>query len=318
VSPDEGAGGERADEDAGGERVDEAADLRRRVVEQFSYAGERAAVWRGFDRFLPTGEYLNLGYTPWYRPVVVGDSQARLGARLADGLAARVGDSSRARGGDPGGARLLDVGCGRGGPARQFAARGFAVTGVDLVPYNVSLARANAGDGPGSPAFVVGDATALPVADGAVDACAAVDALVYLPDERAAFREIARVLAPGGWFVTADLLAAPDAGPGAEAALAAFADAWDMAVPVPADAYRDRLRDAGLTVETAEDITANSTARFRKWSRAFLALADGPGGGALRRLLGWWGVEPEPAIAQVRAAHRALPSLRHEVVYARR
>jgi len=284
------------------------ADLRRRVVEQFSDAGERSSVWRGFDRVLPTREYLNVGYSPWYLPTVVGDSQARLVRVLADGLAARLGD--------PADARLLDVGCGRGGPARQFAGRGFDVVGLDLVPYNVALASENV-DSPDAPDVLVGDATALPLAAGAFDACVAVDALVYLPDGRAAFEEAARVLAPGGWFATADLLGRPDAGAAADQALSSFADAWDMASIVPADTYRECLREVGFTVEWVEDVTGNSTARFRKWSRAFLALADGPTGGAFRRLLARWGLDPDVAVAQVRAAHRALPHLRHEVVYAR-
>lgn len=284
--------------------------LRHRIVRQFSDAGEQAAVWRGFARFLPTAAYLNLGYSPWYLPTLVGDSQARLAALLADGLTARIDN--------PGDARLLDVGCGRGGPALQFAGRGFDVVGVDLVPHNVALARAHTDGVEKSPSFLLGDATSLPVRDGALDACAAVDAFVYLPDEAAAFAEVARVLGADGWFASADLLADPDAGPEAREPLAAFADAWDVAMPVPAATSRDRMRDAGFTVETVRDVTAGSTARFRKWARAFLALADGPTGGALRRLLARWEVHADAAVAQVRAAHRALPYLRHQVVYARR
>lgn len=284
--------------------------LRRRVVAQFSGAGERAAVWRGFERFLPTTEYLNLGYSPRLVPTVVGDSQARLARRLAAGLTARLDD--------PAGTRLLDVGCGRGGPARQFAARGFDVVGVDLVPHNVALARANVADVAPRPAFLVGDATALPLSDGSVGAAASVDALVYLPEKRAAFAELGRVVAPGGRVAVADLLAVADPGPDTERALSAFAEAWDMAPLVDGGTHREALRAAGFTVEAVEDVSPNSTARFRKWSRAFLALADGPSGGALRRLLRRWDVDPAAAVAQVRAAHRALPYLRHEVMYARR
>jgi SAM-dependent methyltransferase len=287
--------------------VSDPGELRRRVVEQFSYAGDRAAVWRGFDRLLPTGSYLNLGYSPRCWPTVLGDSQARLAGLVGDGLAERV---------SPEGTRLLDVGSGRGGPARQFAARGFDVVGVDLVRYNVERARERGPGAGGTPAFLVADATALPVADGAVGACAAVDSLVYLPERRAALAEVARVLEPGGWFAVADLLARPGAAD--HPALGAFADAWDMAPPVDADAHRGHLRDVGFDVEVVRDLSAGSTGRFRRWSRAFLALADGPTGGALRRLLRRWDVPPDPAIAQVRAAHRALPHLAHELVYARR
>lgn len=291
--------GGRAESDASTDR-----SLRTRVVAQFSGAGDRAAVWRALDRVLPTDRYLNLGYSPWYLPAVVGDSQARLAGRLAEGLAERV---------DPAAARLLDVGCGRGGPAGQFADRGFAVTGLDLVPYNVSLARANA---PGT--FVVGDASALPFADGVFDACASVDALVYVADDAAALAEAARVLAPGGWLAVSDLLAAPDPPADGTGVLTDFVDAWDLAPLVTPEERRRDLRAAGFTLDATVDVTANSVGRFRRWSGPFLALADGPTGGTLRALLGRWGVDPDAAVAQVRAAHRALPSLRHEVVYARR
>lgn len=288
--------------------MSDAGELRRRVVEQFSYAGDRAAAWRGLDRLLPTGAYLNLGYSPRYWPTLVGDSQARLAALVGDGLAARVGD--------PDGTRLLDVGCGRGGPARQFATRGFDVVGLDLVPYNVEQARERGSGGGHGPAYLVGDATALPLADDAVGAAAAVDSLVYLPERRAALAEVARVLEPGGWVAVADLLARP--GHAGDPALSAFADAWDVAPPVDADAHREHLRDAGFVVEAVRDLTPNSTGRLRKWSRAFLVLADGPSGGPLRRLLRRLDIPPDPAITQVRAAHRALPHLGHELVFARR
>lgn len=294
--------------------------LRRRVIEQFSDTDERAAIWRGFEKFLPTGAYLNLGYSPRYLPTLVGDSQARLADRLADGLSARLEDSA--------GARLLDLGCGRGGPARRFTERGFDVTGLDLVPYNVTLARANArprgpdaragsGRPPLPPQFLVGDATALPFDDGVFDACAAVDSLVYLSDEGAAFAEIGRVLDDGGWVAVADLLAAEDAPPGVADRLDDFAAAWDTAPIAPSGEYFDSMRRAGFTVETVEDVTPNSVGRFRKWSKLFLALADGPASKPLRTLLRRWGVEPEAAVAQVRSAHRALPHLEHVIVYAR-
>lgn len=300
----------------GEERENEPSEesLRRRVVEQFSGAGERAAIWRGFERFLPTAEYLNLGYSPRFVPTLVGDSQARLAGKLADGLAARVDD--------PTGARLLDLGCGRGGPARTFDERGFAVTGLDLVHHNVSLARANTREEGGArerqrPRFLVGDGTVLPFRDDAFAACVAVDSLVYVPDEATAFAEIARVIDERGWLASADLLADDDAPPGADEALGAFADAWDLAPIATEEGYLDRLRSAGFTVESVADVTANSVGRFRTWSGLFLAMVDGPTGGPLRALLRRWGVAPDPAVAQVRAAHRALPHLRHVIVYAR-
>ncbi|WP_311173242.1 SAM-dependent methyltransferase [Halobellus ordinarius] len=104
--------------------------LRKRVTDQFSYRGERAGIWRAFDLLLDTDEFLNLGYSEWYQPHVVGSSQRRLvgevGSRVASYLPATDG------------IRFLGVGCGRGGPAIHLADRfGFSVTGLDLVPYNI-------------------------------------------------------------------------------------------------------------------------------------------------------------------------------------
>ncbi|WP_141211986.1 class I SAM-dependent methyltransferase, partial [Halorubrum sp. Eb13] len=60
------------------------------------------------------------------------------------------------------------------------------------------LARARDGRGL---AGVAGDAGRLPFRDDAVDAVAIVDAFHHLPDQDAALREVARVLAPGGALV---------------------------------------------------------------------------------------------------------------------
>lgn len=51
---------------------------------------------------------------------------------------------------------------------------------------------------------VAGDAAALPLADGSVDAVMVVDAFHHLPDQAGAIREARRVLRPGGVLVVRD------------------------------------------------------------------------------------------------------------------
>lgn len=294
--------------------------LRERIAAQFSGRGERADVWQGFDRFLPTESYLNLGYSPWYLPHVVGSPQRRLATVVGRALAARLPETA--------GASLVDVGCGRGGPALHLAERfGFDVTGVDLVRYNVAAARASANAGARAstaasgrtsaaastrdhPSFLVGDATALPVATDAVDAATAIDALVYVPDRPAVFDELARVVRPGGYVAVSDLVVADDLDAAGRSAIEAFADAWDMSPPATVADHRDAMERADLHVEEVIDASAHSVARFSKWARLFLALAK-YGGPLVPWWLRRWGLDADRILAQVRAALAALPHLRH-------
>ncbi|PSP16950.1 hypothetical protein BRC62_05345 [Halobacteriales archaeon QH_10_67_13] len=127
------------------------------------------------ELFLDTDAYLNLGYSRRYQPHALGSPQGRLAARVGRSLAARLPEGGT-------GERVLDVGCGRGGPAAVLADRyGWRVLGVDLVAYNARRARRTAADRgvEGATSFSVSDATALPVASGSVAGAVAVDALVY-------------------------------------------------------------------------------------------------------------------------------------------
>lgn len=282
------------------------ADRRKRVGDHFASRSERAGIWRAFDLVLETDAYLNLGYSARYQPHPLGSSQRR----LVDVVGRRLGEA------DPPGRALLDVGCGRGGPATQFASRfGFAVTGVDLVPSNARRAREHARERGVDATVVVGDATALPFEHGSFAACVAIDSLVYVPERRAVFEEIADVLEPGGVIVVTDLLRAPDAD---SAAVDAFADAWDMPPLDTIEAYEAWVSDVDLELDGVEDISAHSVGRFRRWTTPFLWLVDGPLGGPIEQAMARYGLDPAVVLDQVRRAHRALPDLRHVLLVARK
>lgn len=299
MSTDDGAG------ESGPDRP-----LRRRVVGQFSGTDDRAAIWRGFERFLPTREYLNLGYSPWYLPHFAGTSQRRLAGYVGAQIAAELPATD--------GVRLLDVGCGRGGPALHLADRfGFDVTGVDLVPYNVASARENARDHGLDAEFVVGDATALPLAVDSMMACTAIDALVYVPERGAAITEIASVLERNGVLVCSDLVCQAGLDEEARAAVSRFADAWDMPPLASLPEYRQLFLDSSLRLEAVESITANSVGRFRRWTTLFLELFDSPLRPLGVRLLRRMGLRAAAVRDQIAAAHRALPHLEHVVFVAR-
>ena len=283
-----------------------ADDPRGRVADQFAGRGGRADVWRLLERVVDADAYLNLGYSRRFQPHLLGSCQRRLVAQVA----ARVAAELEA----PAGARLLDVGCGRGGPARDLAARlGCRVTGVDLVFENVRRAAARARD---RTAFVVGDATRLPVADGAVAAATAIDALVYVPERAAALAAVADALASGGVLVFSDLVLAADADDAARAAADAFADAWDMPPLATVPDYRRALGDAGLDVAAVEDLSPHSVGRFRRYTTPLAWLAAGRTRPLVARPLQSRGLDADTVLEQVQRANEALPALRHVLVTA--
>lgn len=282
--------------------------LPQRIADQFSYRSERADVWRAFDRLLDTQAFLNMGYSGRFQTHLVGDPQQRLVTEVGRTVASHLPDRD--------GARLLDVGCGRGGPAVHLADRfGFRVTGLDLVPYNVARAVENARAERYPARFVVGDATRLPFGGGSFQACTAIDALVYLPDRPAAFDAVADALEPAGVVVLSDLLVRADAN---GEAVDAFAEAWDMPHPGTLDGYVRGLEAAGLDVVGFRDLTRNSVGRFRIWTRLFHGLLETPLRGLVGRALRRAGLDGSAVLTQIRRAHRALPSLRHVLLVARR
>ena len=110
------------------------------------------------------------------------------------------------------GDRVLDVGCGPGGAAREAARRGAAVTGVDPASVMLRLGRyLSRGQSGRRIEFVPGTAEALPVADRAVTVAWAISSAHHWPDVPAVLREIHRVLAPGGRLIIAERAARPGA-----------------------------------------------------------------------------------------------------------
>jgi ubiquinone/menaquinone biosynthesis C-methylase UbiE len=93
---------------------------------------------------------------------------------------------------------VLDVGCGQGIDLANYAKAGAAVTGVDLTPRHVELARAQLEALGLDGTVVLGDAESLPFAADSFDRVASNGVLHHTPDIAAALREVRRVLRPGG------------------------------------------------------------------------------------------------------------------------
>lgn len=108
------------------------------------------------------------------------------------------------------GERVLDVGSGSGFDsilaARMIGSEG-RVTGLDMTPEMRAKATANASlVGLTNVAFVDGLAERIPLDGGAVDVVISNGVINLCPDKLAVYKEIHRVLAPGGRIQIADVV----------------------------------------------------------------------------------------------------------------
>jgi ubiquinone/menaquinone biosynthesis C-methylase UbiE len=94
--------------------------------------------------------------------------------------------------------QLLEIGCGLGTDLFQFALGGARVTGLDLTPQSVALARKRFVDRAVPGRFLVGDAENLPFPDASFDVVYSFGVLHHTPDTPRSLREVARILRPGG------------------------------------------------------------------------------------------------------------------------
>ena len=165
------------------------------------------------------------------------------------------------------GSRLLDIGCGIGGPAR-VAASTYAchTTGVDLTPEFVSTAVALT-DRVGLSelvAFEVAAGDELPFPDASFDRAMMIHVGMNIPDKGAVFTEVRRVLEPGGRFGVFEQMRR---GEGELPYPMPWADDERSSFVVSAEEYGAVLEAAGFEVVQTEDRTATAARP-----------ASGPGG----------------------------------------
>jgi SAM-dependent methyltransferase len=100
-------------------------------------------------------------------------------------------------------ARVLDVGCGSGWATRLMAEQASegAVVGIDIADEMIQVAR-DSSPLTANIEFRVASAEQLPFADAAFTHAFSMESLYYYADMLLALKEIKRVLAPGGVFVT--------------------------------------------------------------------------------------------------------------------
>ncbi len=145
------------------------------------------------------------------------------------------------------GERLVDLGCGRGRDVVRAAGRvgpTGSATGVDR--SEAMLARARASLPPIFPnvRFVRSDLERLELPDASADVVISNCTINHAPDKEAVFREIRRVLRPGGRFVVSDVIAETALPDSVRSDPAAWAACYGGAIP-EAD-YRGAIERAGF------------------------------------------------------------------------
>jgi SAM-dependent methyltransferase len=116
---------------------------------------------------------------------------------------AQVGELVAERAKVQGGESLLDVATGSGNVAIPAALAGARVTGLDLTPRLLEVARERASEAGVDVSFVEGDAEELPFASDSFDRVTSCFGVMFAPRHQVAADELARVARPGAKVVFA-------------------------------------------------------------------------------------------------------------------
>ena len=160
--------------------------------------GHSALVSRYYDVVTPFDEYA-WGNSFHFSPRRPGERLADAHRRHEEGIARLLGLRL--------GMRVADVGCGVGGPMATIAgATGASVTGINNSARQIAtgerlLRRKGMGD---RCRFLLADFMHVPLDDGHFDAAYSFEAMCHAPDTGALFREIFRLLRPGGEIAAVD------------------------------------------------------------------------------------------------------------------
>ncbi len=107
--------------------------------------------------------------------------------------------------------RVLDVACGTGALTNAFAARCGAAVGLDIMAPALAQARAQARErGLANVEFTLGELERMPFANGQFTGAACRFSFHHFVNPAQVFAEMARVIAPGGWMIIADMTASED------------------------------------------------------------------------------------------------------------
>lgn len=159
---------------------------------------------------------------------------------------------------------VVDLGCGGGLDvflaARKVGPTGRAI-GIDMTPEMITLSRRNSEkSGISNAEFHLGTIDNIPLASGSVDVVISNCVINLAPDKRAVFREIARILRPGGRLAVSDIALKKPLPPEIGNDLMAYVGCVAGAILI--DEYRRGVWEAGFAnvavIDSGADLNAYS------------------------------------------------------------
>ena len=232
------------------------------MIDSPQFEVDKEEVRKHYDRLslfykLLWGEHLHHGY--WENNESIDTAQIKLMERLAE------------KADIPRGAQVLDIGCGIGGSAFWLADRyDCHVTGLTISPVQARMAnkRAKAQGRSKRLQFFVGDANLWEPDGESVDVVWIMESSEHFRDKKNFFRRCSVALRPNGVLaVCAWLRGEKTMSDGDNELVATIGKAMFSASLDTLSQYATWMREAGLRVETAEDITRNVSPTWQYCSR---------------------------------------------------
>ena len=155
--------------------------------------------------------------------------------------------------------KVLDIGCGVGGPMREIAnTSGADIVGLNINEYQLDKCKAynEKADLADRCRLVHGDYMDIPEQDGYFDAAYAIETIPYTPDKTWAFSEVLRILKPGGVFGCYEYCLTPefDAANAEHQRIKRGVEETTVSFTVPPDVITNALEAVGFEVIEARDV----------------------------------------------------------------